>query len=73
MLLVTHGGTIMRIVSWWLGLDLDQSDRVSFGCEPASLSVLKANRWNGHVLERLNDTAHLHEMGMPRRIFAAQG
>jgi broad specificity phosphatase PhoE len=73
MLLVTHGGTIMRIVSWWLGLDLDQSTRVSFISEPASLSVLKVNRWNEHVLERLNDTAHLHEMGMPRRIFAAEG
>jgi probable phosphoglycerate mutase len=73
LLAVTHGGTIMGILSWWLGLDVDQSPRVEFISEPASLSVLRVNRWDAHVLERLNDTAHLHEMGMPRRILAEKG
>lgn len=70
LLLVTHGGTIMQILAWWLDLDMDQLSRVSFIAEPASLSVLRINLWNEHVLERLNDTAHLQSLGLPRPIFA---
>jgi broad specificity phosphatase PhoE len=73
LLLVTHGGSIIVIISWWLHLDLDQLAQVSFTTEPASLSVLRTNRWNEHVLERLNDTVHLLGMGLPRRIFAEEG
>lgn len=69
LLLVTHGGTIIRIVSWWLGLETELWTRVAFGIAPASLSVLRINRWQEHTLERLNDTAHLHGIGLPQPIF----
>jgi probable phosphoglycerate mutase len=72
LLLVTHGGTITNIVAWWLGLQLDQMSRVSFPVAPASLSVLRINHWNEHVLERLNDTAHLHVQGLSQDIFAEE-
>jgi probable phosphoglycerate mutase len=64
LLLVTHGGTIIHIVSWWLGLEVDQTSQVSFAVAPASLSVLTINGWRNHTLERLNDTAHLQAMGL---------
>ena len=69
LLLVTHGGTIMAIVAWWLRLDMDLISHVSFTAAPASLSVLRTNRWDGRDLERLNDTGHLQTMGLSRPIF----
>ena len=72
LLLVTHGGTIIQIVAWWLHLDMDLLSRVSFPVAPASLSVLRINRWNEHTLERLNDAAHLQRIGLPQRIFAEE-
>jgi len=69
MLLVTHGGTIVNIVAWWLRLGVDQLPQVSFPVDPASLSVLRIGRSNEHTLERLNDTAHLRALGLSQRIF----
>jgi broad specificity phosphatase PhoE len=70
LLLVTHGGTIINIVAWWLGLEMEQMARVSFAVAPASLSVLLVNRWGDHTLERLNDTAHLQAEGLTYPILA---
>jgi broad specificity phosphatase PhoE len=64
LLLVTHGGTIINIVAWWLQLDIDMLDKVSFHTSPASLSVLRTNQWNERTIERLNDTAHLYAAGL---------
>ena len=64
LLLVTHAGTIINIVAWWLQLDIDMLCKVSFETSPASLSVLRVNRWNEHAIERLNDTAHLYAAGL---------
>ena len=63
-LLVTHAGTIINIVAWWLRLDIDMLGKVSFDTLPASLSVLRVNRWNERTIERLNDTAHLYVAGL---------
>lgn len=57
LILVTHWGTIVNIVAWWLQLDM--LSRFSFDASPGSLSVLRLNRWGERTLERLNDTAHL--------------
>ena len=70
LLVVTHGGTIGIVVAWWLGLEAERLDRVSFPVAPASLSVLRVNRWGEHTLERLNDTAHLQAQGLTYPIFA---
>ena len=72
LLLITHGGTIMQIVAWWLHLDMDQLSQVSFFVEPASLSVLTVNRWNDRTLERLNDTAHLQALGLSQSILTEE-
>jgi probable phosphoglycerate mutase len=64
LLLVTHGGTLVDIVAWWLQLDGEALSKMSFGAQPTSISVLRVNQWGGHELERLNDTAHLYVAGL---------
>jgi broad specificity phosphatase PhoE len=63
LLLVTHAGTIINIVAWWLQLDIDMLSKVSFETSPASLSVLRVNEWKERTIEKLNDTAHLYAVG----------
>lgn len=65
LLLVTHGGTIINIVSWWLEMKshLFMKTRKSFDVSPASITVLRLNEWGEHTIERLNDTAHLYAAG----------
>jgi probable phosphoglycerate mutase len=65
-ILVTHAANIHVIVAWWLGLALES--RAQFEVAPASLSILRLNRFGEPALERLNDTAHLYENGMPNPI-----
>jgi broad specificity phosphatase PhoE len=64
LLVVTHGGTLVNIVAWWLRLDDEMLSKVSFNAHPTSISVLGVNQWGEHVLERLNDTAHLYAAGL---------
>ena len=64
LLVVTHGGTIINIVAWWLQLEIEMLSKVSFVASPASISVLRVNRWNERTIERLNDTAHLYTAGL---------
>jgi len=59
-IIVTHGGTLSTIVTWWLGLPLDVlPERDPFRSSPGSLTVLSTNRFGHRVLACLNDTAHL--------------
>ncbi len=61
-LLVSHAATIHVIVAWWLGIAVES--QTHFEVAPASITVLKINRWGERSLERLNDTAHLFAPGM---------
>ncbi len=66
LLLVTHGGTILNIISWWLEMrpHLYMKTRKSFDISPASVTVLRLNEWDERTVERLNDTAHLYAIGL---------
>ena len=70
LVVVSHYGTMMNIVTWWLGLGLNSSGDigVSFGGTLTSIAVLKIDRRGKHVLERLNDTAHLHAAGLAAKM-----
>lgn len=65
-LVVSHFGTIINTVQWWLEVPLNAQDDtpVGFGANLASISVLATNKQNKHVLERLNDTSHLYAAGI---------
>jgi probable phosphoglycerate mutase len=62
--IVTHGGTLTNIVGWWLGLDMETLDKVSFKVAPASLTVLGTSNLGERTIERLNDVSHLLSAGL---------
>lgn len=64
LILVTHGGTIVHVIGWWLRLDMATISSVYFDTDPASMSVLTTNRLGDRVLSRLNDTSHLLPGGL---------
>ena len=64
--LVSHAATLHVIIAWWLGLSAES--RTHFEVDPASLSVLRLNRWGEPSIERLNDTAHLYTPGLAESI-----
>lgn len=70
LVVVAHRGTIINILCWWLGLGVEGAVRhnFSFDVSPASLTVLRHNRWQEHAIERLNDTAHLLAAGFADRV-----
>ncbi len=67
-LIVSHGGTIVNLVAWWLRLDEASLSYTTFHTSPASLSVLNVTPLNERAVERLNDTAHLHKLGQVPRL-----
>lgn len=67
-LIVSHGGTIVNQVAWWLRLDEASLSYTTFHTSPASLSVLNVTPLNERALERLNDAAHLHKLGQVPRL-----
>ncbi len=68
LILVSHGGTITQQVAWWLQLGWDTLQNAWFDAYPASLTVLRINKWQNRTIERLNDTAHLHAAGLVQAV-----
>ena len=61
LIIISHKGTIQNIIFAWLGLDIDDVNRLNFSVDilPSSLSVLAINKWKEHAIFRLNDLSHL--------------
>ena len=68
MILVSHAGTIIHQVSWWLRLDMETLGHTWFDIHPASLTVLRLNPWGDRTIERLNDVAHLYAAGLAEAV-----
>lgn len=64
LILVSHGGTVLQQVAWWLRLGMDTLEHTWFDVHPGSLTVLRLNKWGDRTVERLNDTAHLYAAGL---------
>jgi broad specificity phosphatase PhoE len=64
LVVVSHGGTIIQQVGWWLRMGIETLGHSWFDIHPASLSVLRLNKWGDRTVERLNDTAHLYTAGL---------
>ena len=67
-LIVSHGGTIVNLVAWWLRLDEASLSYTSFHTSPASISVLNVTPLKERAVERLSDAAHLHKLGQVPRL-----
>lgn len=67
LLIVTHGGTLGCIVTWWLRLDIERMpDAAPFVANPGSITVLKMSEYGKPVIDRLNDQAHFYAEGLAR-------
>jgi probable phosphoglycerate mutase len=67
--IVTHGGTLSNVVTWWLRLPLDALPELTpFAATPGSVTVLRKSGWGNPVVERLNDVSHLREAGLANGI-----
>ncbi|UCD45343.1 MAG: histidine phosphatase family protein [Candidatus Bathyarchaeota archaeon] len=64
LVIVAHGGTIINIINWWLELDMETVNRVSFSVTPASITVLGTTVFHERSIERLNDVSHLLDGGL---------
>lgn len=58
-IIVSHSGTIVNIIDWWLKLNMDSVALVTFRTHPASITVLGKSDLGERTVERLNDTNHL--------------
>jgi probable phosphoglycerate mutase len=63
IIIVTHGGAIVHIISWWLRMNEEQLEKTSFHTDLASITVLDDTSYNERRVERLNDTLHLLAIG----------
>jgi broad specificity phosphatase PhoE len=59
IIIVTHGGTLGYIIAWWMEFEESMLSKSYFTASPASISVLKVNTYQQHILNLLNDTSHL--------------
>ena len=66
VLVVSHYGTIINTLTWWLRIGLTETGDtpVSFDASLASIAVLSRNRQDKPRIERLNDTSHLLTSGL---------
>ncbi len=56
---VSHAGTIIRLVARWLRLPAEALEATIFATHPTGVTVLQADDGGHRIVERLNDTAHL--------------
>ncbi|GAC1353863.1 MAG: hypothetical protein NVSMB42_10690 [Herpetosiphon sp.] len=61
-IVVTHGNAGVAVIQWWLRLDEQCRQGISFELDPASLTELTVNRWQERTIVRLNDTSHLQHL-----------
>lgn len=62
--IVSHSGTIVNIVNWWLQLDMDDVARLSYRTHPAGITVLGISNLGERTVDRLNDVCHLVSDGI---------
>ena len=64
VLIVSHGGTLVAIVNWWLRIHAEENLRdITYGFDPCSVTHLNSSDDGSRRIVRLNDTRHLEGMG----------
>ncbi|SCZ10812.1 histidine phosphatase family protein [Alkaliphilus peptidifermentans] len=62
LLIVTHGGTLSKIVAWWLKLTPEMINEACFLGSSGNISILSKSRYGQNALHLFNDTSHLLEL-----------
>ena len=68
ILMVSHMWFIDKIISWWLGVSINDIRPLTFVTSNASISILSYTKYDEKTLERLNDTLHLHKQDFTKPI-----
>lgn len=59
IIIVSHGNAICAIIHWWLKLDFEKINHISYDIDPCSISRLRINNWGDKTISYLNQTLHL--------------
>lgn len=59
VLIVSHSGTIISIIHWWLEFNDNYITKISFDIDPCSITRLRVNKWGEKTIIKLNDTSHI--------------
>ena len=59
VVIVTHSGTAIAIICWWLELEDAYMRNITFGISLGSISRLRINESGEKTIGKLNDTSHL--------------
>ncbi len=62
LVIVTHGGTLSKIVAWWLKLTPEMINEACFLGLPGSITILTKSRYGQNALQLFNDTSHLLDL-----------
>jgi len=64
-LIVTHGGTMVNVVAWWIRMPLETLSDFTLRTHNTGITILLVEtEWGERAIERHNDVAHLHMEGM---------
>lgn len=69
VVIVTHSGTAIAIICWWLELEEAYKRNISFDISIGSISRLRINESGEKTIAKLNDTAHLDSSYVEAPIF----
>ena len=64
LLIVTHGGTMVNVVAWWIRMPLETLSDFSLRTHNTGITILVETEFGERAIERHNDVAHLHLGGM---------
>jgi len=64
LLIVTHGGTMVNIVAWWIRMPLATLSDFTLRTYNTGITILVESEWIERAIERHNDVAHLHLKGI---------
>ncbi len=64
LLIVTHGGTMVNVVAWWIRMPLETLSDFSLRTHNTGITILTETELGERAIERHNDVAHLHLEGI---------
>lgn len=59
VVIVTHRGIVVSIIDWWLELNENYINKISYDIDPCSITYLRVNKWGERTISKMNDTAHM--------------
>ncbi len=59
LMIVTHGGTLSKIIAWWLKFTPEMINEACFLGTAGGITILNKSRYGQNALTLFNDTSHL--------------